>query len=189
MNALLERDPIRALIERAQAGDRAAFDQLALGFREGVKAAILSFLHPDLRSKIDAKEILQETMVQAFQSLARFEWQGEGSFLAWLAGIAKNVVHAAIRKRRPSQPLQIAVNIPSADVTPSRAARREERFDRLEASFKDLPEDYRTVLTLARLEGLPMKAAGTRSWQASPPSIQRFAARAWTRRSNQTSAD
>jgi RNA polymerase sigma-70 factor, ECF subfamily len=172
-----EKEPVPPLVERARAGDRSAFEALAGAAREGVKGAILSSLAPELRPRIDPEEILQETMLQALQAIGRFEWQGEGSFQAWISGIARNVVQTAIRKRRPSIPLEIAVNVPAADASPSRRAMREERFERLEASFKGLPEAYRTVLTLARLEGLPMNEVAARMGR-SPEATRQLLVRA-----------
>ncbi|HAK96178.1 MAG TPA: hypothetical protein DCM87_14590, partial [Planctomycetes bacterium] len=46
--------------------------------------------------------------------------------------------------------------------SPSRAARREERFDRLEGALARLPEEHRQVIRLARIEGLPIAEIAVR---------------------------
>ncbi len=52
--------------------------------------------------------------------------------------------------------------IPVDVVSPSRVLRREERFDRLEDALGSLSAEYRQVLVLVRLEGLPIKEVARR---------------------------
>jgi RNA polymerase sigma-70 factor (ECF subfamily) len=72
------------LIERARAGDRAAFGDLVERYQQAVFRAALAAL----RSREDAEEVAQEAFIAAFQKLDHF--RGEASFKTWLLTIAWN---------------------------------------------------------------------------------------------------
>ena len=139
--------------------------------------AVISFVDPKLRDNLAVEELVQETFVIAFQSIEKFEWRGEGSLVAWLGGIARNVVYTAVRKARKKRPLEIVRDIAAGDPSPSKVVRRGERFDRLKTAFRDLSEDYREVLTLARIEGLPVSEISKRMGR-SPEAIRQLLSRA-----------
>ena len=80
------------LVDRAQEGDRSAFEQLVEANRARLEALIRSRLGQHLRSEVEVEDVNQETLLQAFSSIARFRWQGEQSFVRWLGGIAENVI-------------------------------------------------------------------------------------------------
>jgi RNA polymerase sigma-70 factor (ECF subfamily) len=80
------------LIERARAGDRAAFGDLVERHQQAVFRAVLVAL----RSREDAEEVAQDAFVAAFQKLDSF--RGEASFKTWLLTIAWN--KAMDRRRR-----------------------------------------------------------------------------------------
>lgn len=167
----------QSLVERSQAGDRSAFDFLIERHRSDLQAALLSSVDPQLRDILGVDELTQEATVSAFTSLGRFEWRGEGSFAGWLRQIARNVVLAAIRKSRRYSTLEIAREPSGGIPTPSRAARREERFDRLETAFDRLSADHREVLRLSRLEGLGFTQIGERMGR-SPDAVRKLFGRA-----------
>ena len=66
------------------------------------------------------------------------------------------------RRNRSILSLDSAERAESADPSPSRALGREERFDRLEQAIANLPEDYRDVVRLSRIEGLKTKEVAER---------------------------
>ena len=134
-------------------------------------------LEPGLRDVLGLDELTQEATVSAFTSLARFEWRGEGSFAAWLRQIARNVVLAAIRKAKHHSTLEIVREPSAGDPTPSRAIRREERFDRLETAFDGLSPDHREVLRLSRLQGLSFTEIAERM-NRSPDAVRKLLGRA-----------
>ena len=163
-----ERD--RELIERARQGDPKAFEALAADHREGLLSFIRTRLGRQLRARAEAEDILQETHLQAFDSIDRFEWRGERSFFKWTATIAEYVIRGL---GRTSNADNVALDLDPTDSgpSPSRAARREERFDRLETALESLPEDHRTVIRLARLEGLST-AEVARRMNRSPGAVR-----------------
>ena len=174
---MIDQDSLRTLIDRAKGGDREAFNRLVEGCGRQVETAVLSFVDPKLRGNLAVEELVQETFVIAFESIDSFEWRSEGSLVAWLGGIARNVVYTAVRKARKKRPLEIVRNIAAGDPSPSKVVRRGERFDRLKTAFRDLSEDYREVLTLARIEGLPVSEISKRMGR-SPEAIRQLLSRA-----------
>jgi RNA polymerase sigma-70 factor (ECF subfamily) len=72
------------LVERARAGDRAAFGDLVERYQQTVFRAALAAL----RSREDAEEVAQEAFVSAFQKLEGF--RGDASFKTWLLTICWN---------------------------------------------------------------------------------------------------
>ncbi len=144
------------LVERARKGDRSAFDELAQTNRPRLEALVRSRLGPELRTQVSVEDILQETFLQAFGSLERFEWQGEHSLLRWLGGIAENVMRKEHRGHQLRQKVRLEPRQPE-QVSPSKEMQREERFERLECALEHLSDDYRQVIVLARIEQLKIR--------------------------------
>jgi RNA polymerase sigma-70 factor (ECF subfamily) len=134
-------------------------------FAPRLRSAVIRLTGEHLRNEADPDDVLQEVFSRAFQSLAGFEWKGEESFYRWLRGIAENrILRAADRKRR-ARVLQLRSDVAAsstAAVSPSRALRREERFDRLQKALESLSPAHREVVLLARIEGLEVKEIARR---------------------------
>ncbi len=145
------------LVEQAQGGDQQAFEDLCLGLRERLLATIWSRLGPTARQGMAPEDVLQASFVQALHSMHRFEWRGDGSFRRWLESIAIHVTLDAVRHQGRRTVLRIDRDLTGSGASPSKGIRRRERLDRLEVSMKGLSPDYRTVLRLARMDGLSIK--------------------------------
>ncbi len=123
------------------------------------------------------EDLLQETLTRALDCLGRFRWQGPESFRLWLQGIAENVVREAVKRHRRDAWLEILPEVPAVTVSPSRHLRREERWSRLKTALDGLSEDHRTVLVLARLEGLKLDEIAERMHR-SPSAVKSLLFRA-----------
>lgn len=173
----MSSESTRALVERAQAGDRAAFDRLVESHRDDIRRALSSSVDRPLREVLGLDELSQLTIVGAYTAIGRFQWRGEGSFGAWLRQIARNVVLEALRRARRHASLEIVREPSHGGPTPSRAARREERFDRLRTAFEGLAPDHRRVVRLSRLEGLTLVEVSERMGR-SPDAVRKLLGRA-----------
>lgn len=167
----------QALVDRARAGDRAAFEELFGEHRSRLEALVRHRLGTGLRRRLDVEDVLQETLLRALGSVQRFRWQNEDSFFLWMSGIAVNVLREAVgeEKRRPMVPLEF--EIPGEDISPSHAERREERFDRLARALDSLSPEHRKVILLARLDRLPVKEIA-RQMGHSPAAVSQLLMRA-----------
>ncbi len=147
----------RQLVEKARSGDHRAFEELFLSVRDRLLATIRSRLGPAARQGTDPEDVLQASFVRALHSMQRFEWRGDDSFRRWLESIAIHVTLDAVRHQGRRTMLRIDRDVPGDGSSPSKGIRRRERLDRLEVSMKALSPDYRTVLRLARMDGLSIK--------------------------------
>jgi RNA polymerase sigma-70 factor, ECF subfamily len=105
----------RALLE-AQRGDRDAFETLAGPFRKELELhcyRMLGSIH-------DAEDLVQETLLRAWRSVAEFE--GRASFRSWLYRIATNACLNALASRKSTQRLMPQALGPPADAPPEAAA-------------------------------------------------------------------
>ena len=95
------------LLDAARCGDESAFSQL-IGLH---RAALHAHCYRMLGSLQDAEDALQETLLNAWRALPRFE--GRSSLKSWLYRIATNACLKAI-ERRPRRVLPIDYG-PAAD--------------------------------------------------------------------------
>ncbi len=155
-------DRTELLVERAKSGEKAAFDELVAAHRARIVALIRARLGTSLEREVEADDVLQETLLKALQSLGRFSFRGEDSFMRWLGTIAENVIRSAARRRlrRPRVPL--GADVPDGGEPQIKALRRDERFDRFQRAFDSLDPDSRKVIYLARIQGLPIKEVARR---------------------------
>lgn len=84
----------QALIERAQRGDRAAFEAIV----ERHQGAIYGFLRARLLHSADAEDLTQETFIRAYLARARFD--SSSMLRPWLIGIARNLLREHCRRKR-----------------------------------------------------------------------------------------
>ncbi len=166
----------KALIERAQRGDREAFRDLLETYRDAVDKYVRLRLGAHFLRHVDVEDVLQETSTRAFEAICRFEWRGNGSLLRWMKGIAERVI-LKLAQRQRRDVLYLDQNVSAQDASPSKAMRRDERFDRFEEAFDSLSPDYREVVDLARLQGLGVKEIARRMHR-SPKSVAHLLSRA-----------
>lgn len=150
------------LVRKAQGGDQLAFQKLMSRSRERLGVVIQMRLGEGLRLRLEAGDLLQEVTVRALEAIHRFEWQGDGSFERWLQGVAENVILEACRKCGREPRLTVFEDMPVPDISPSKHMRRSERFERLQEAIRELPEEYREVILLARIDGLKMREIAAR---------------------------
>ena len=147
-SAELGSDDERALIERAQAGDRDAFRLLY----EANVTTVLSFLARRVGPQA-AEDLASETFAKAFERLDRFEWRGV-PLRAWLLRIAYHEVVARSRRRSSSE---VATDDPRPEPT---AGHEEAIVDHLALSstlataLSSLGEQQRLAVELRYLRGL-----------------------------------
>jgi RNA polymerase sigma-70 factor, ECF subfamily len=152
------------LIERFKDGDSDAFERLFERNRRRLSVLIHYKLGIDKRRPENVEEVLQEVFFAAFQDLSKFEYRSPGSFFRWLARIADHVITDGARfhnrQKRRAEMLRLRSDSypqgvdPADTKTPSRVLAQQAALDELLAKLNALPEQYREVILLAKIEGL-----------------------------------
>lgn len=145
-----------ALIRGARAGRREAFDQLAAGLSGRLRGLVQTRVGSFLRQTIEVDDVVQETLLRAFRSIARYRGNDPESFLRWLGGIANHVIFETARRHRRELLIALEDETAAPGITQSKESQRQERFDRLQRALDTLSPDHRKVILLARVERLPM---------------------------------
>jgi RNA polymerase sigma-70 factor (ECF subfamily) len=152
--SLDDGDKTEKLVRRAQAGDRAAFDDLVRRYRARIYALTLHLTG----SRSEADDITQDVFTRAYQRIASFA--GRSEFFTWLYRIAVNRALNARRdtaRRRTSglddPRVQAAVAV-DAYGDPRRAAELRQTYARLVAALDRLAPTLRSTVVLVALQGL-----------------------------------
>jgi RNA polymerase sigma-70 factor (ECF subfamily) len=107
----------------------------------------------------EAEDLVQETYLRAFRFSHRFE---PGTHLrAWLFQILRNTFLTFYRLRERESPMA-EDGVPDWEVpmfhdAPEDTGRALEAHTDLERAMRRLPEEFRTVLLLAEVEGMPLE--------------------------------
>lgn len=139
------------VLQRARAGDHAAFRELVRLYDAGLRALAFRLLGD--RGRMD--DVLQEAYVKAHRGLATF--RGDASVRTWLYRITYNACMDELRHpRREELSLETEPNrAPSAPGPCDRSVARAG----LSAALAVLPPDQRAAVVLVDAEGLDYAAA------------------------------
>ena len=134
---------------------------------------------------MESQDILQQTLLKAFQKLEQFEGSGRNSLMGWLATIAWNEIrdqadyyHRLRRDIRMRQTWVSCFDLPDRQLHTevSRIALNEETR-LLVAAMDRLTESYREVIVLRRFEELSFQEIGQRL-DRTPEAARKLFARA-----------
>jgi RNA polymerase sigma-70 factor, ECF subfamily len=154
-----ERDIDRALVERAQRGDKRAFELLVEKYQRRLGRLLSRFI----RDPSEVEDVMQEAFIKAYRALPAF--RGDSAFYTWLYRIgintAKNYL-AAMGRRAPTSTDMEAEEAEShvdgerlRDLnTPENALLSKEIADTVNSTIESLPEELRTAIQLRELEGM-----------------------------------
>jgi len=142
-------DDERLLIDRARAGEASAFERLAEQHAARLWRCALALG----RDGHWAEDLTQETLVEAWRSLARFD--GRCRFSTWLYGILR---HRFLKGRRHQNAARISATdalgqTPSTADSPDCSAEASEDAQRVRRAVASLPEEHRLVVELRFFAG------------------------------------
>jgi RNA polymerase sigma-70 factor (ECF subfamily) len=189
-------NPQQKLLE-AQLGGEAAVGSLLELYRNYLRLLARAEIGRRLQGKLDASDLVQETMLEAHRNFGRFQGSEEPQFVSWLRQILAAKVTNLVRHYfgtqgrdvRLEQALAAEVDHSSrmlgqdlmASVTsPSVQAVRREQAVLLADALEKLPKDYKEVIILRHIEGLPF-AAVARRMERTEDSVQKLWLRALAR--------
>src|SRR3954471_6527517 len=152
-----ETQHVRGLVERAQAGDRAALEELYLIHFD----RIYSYLHVSVGNRHDAEDLTTQTFLKMLESIAKFRWQS-APFSAWLFRIAHNLAMDHFRAGRRWQP-EDEVPEPPGEEEPSAEAQALQSIGRksMLELIEGLSEEQQQVLTLKFVFNFPNAEVAT----------------------------
>ena len=148
-----------ALVERARAGELAAFDQLVRQYERQV----FRIAQHITQNREDAQDVVQDAFFKAYQKLEQF--QGNSKFYTWLVRIAVNEALMRLRKRRTAKTVSMDEDVQTEDGSlprdfadwtpnPEQQYKQAELKEILQKTIQGLPPGFRTVFTLRDVEGL-----------------------------------
>jgi RNA polymerase sigma-70 factor (ECF subfamily) len=147
-------DGTEALVIRSRTGDRAAFELLVRATARWLFAQI--YLQTSDAHR--AEDLVQETYLRAWRKLGSLA--DAKSFRPWLASIARGTVLDSVkretRKKRgggAKQDQHSLLTLTDTNPTPPESIEQTEQRQRMLSMLKDLPEEYREVLSLRYLAG------------------------------------
>jgi RNA polymerase sigma-70 factor (ECF subfamily) len=159
-----------ALIARAQAGDRLAFEVLVHRYDRDV----LRLVQRVVRSPEEARDVYQEAFLKIYRNLDRFRL--DSSFYTWIYRVVTNVCFDHLRRRRsrpedqapmnaardngPSSPADFFDRRQAAQADPERRLLGREIGQRIDAAVAQLPPRERMIFEMKHYDGLKLRAIG-----------------------------
>jgi len=158
------RSEYTALVASAAAGDRQAMEQLLLRAQEvAYRFSLLVCGHPE-----DAEDVMQDALLKTYQYLNRID--RPEAFRTWLYTTVRNACLMK-RRRRAGEPAHFVSIEDGADAREGSAAvdvadgtrSADQRLiddwmdRRLREALKKLPPEYRMIVVMREMEGLPTR--------------------------------
>jgi RNA polymerase sigma-70 factor (ECF subfamily) len=100
----------------------------------------------------DAEDLTSQTFMAALEGIHSF--RADGSFAAWIMGIAVRKRALFFRRRRPELPLEAAGDLPSADPPADQAAHQRLQLEAVRRALARLSPDRAEALILHFFGGL-----------------------------------
>src|SRR5712691_242527 len=160
----------RTLIQLAQAGKRAAFEELVHKYDRDVLRVALNLL----RSPEDARDVYQEAFLKVYKNLHRFRF--ECSFYTWVYRIVTNVCLDHMRRRHSRPEDQAPEVVPGGEAgstdffdrqrenrvtaDPERHLIGKEISRHIAAALERLSPRERMVFEMKHYQGLKLRAIG-----------------------------
>lgn len=146
-------DPDQGLLERIRAGDEQAYAQLLDRHLDRIHGLAVRMLG----NAADAEEVAQDTFIKAWQQIP--EWTpGKAKFSTWLHRVAMNLCHDALRRRRPTQPLD-SIDPRSDAPGPEGRAHARDQSAEVRRALDSLPERQREAIILSHFQELSQREA------------------------------
>ncbi len=160
------------LLAAARQGDKDALGELLSSYRKYLVFLARTQLHHHMRGKAEPSDIAQEVCLAAQGTIEDFRGTTAEEFAAWLRGILSNILAMQVRKYLGTQKRDLRLEqsldqgltsasgflhhgIAGDATSPSEHFARNEAFLRLAEALESLPDDYRQVIVLRHVDGLP----------------------------------
>ncbi|GAO36275.1 RNA polymerase sigma factor RpoE [Sulfuricella sp. T08] len=154
-----DREIDQQLVERAQHGDKHAFELLVAKYQRKLGRLLSRFI----RNPTEVEDVVQEAFIKAYRALPSF--RGESAFYTWLYRIGINAAknYLVSEGRRPPTTTEFdseeAEGFEDADQlrninTPENELMSKQVAETVNKAMDSLPEELKTAITLREIEGL-----------------------------------
>ncbi len=167
------------LLSQARSGSSDCLGQLLELYRHYLGLLARLEIGRTLQAKLDASDLVQDTLLEAHRNFPKFRGAGETQFVCWLRQIMAASLANLLRRYLGTQGRDVrlerdlAVHLDQSSrlldrglvapiSSPSQQASRREQVVLLADALALLPEDYREVIVLRHLEGLSFAEVGQR---------------------------
>ena len=163
---MADREIDQRLVERAQRGEKQAFDLLVTKYQRKLGRLLSRFI----RDPAEVEDVAQEAFIKAYRALPSF--RGDSAFYTWLYRIgintAKNYL-VALGRRAPTvtefdadeaEGFEDGEQLRDIN-TPESLLMSQEIAETVNKAMDDLPEDLRSAITLREIEGLSYEEIAT----------------------------
>jgi RNA polymerase sigma-70 factor, ECF subfamily len=149
--------PMALLIQRAAAGETAAFEQIMIHSQQRV----MQMSWRMLGNEADARDACQEVFLRVYKHLRRFKQDQD--FFAWLYGITVNVCRDSLKQRHrhnlrftsfADEITGAVLEIPTDEVDAEQLLVQAQQRDVIAKAIATLPDKERASLILRDVEGL-----------------------------------
>ncbi len=158
------------LLACARNGDHDSLSVLLDVYRNYLRLLARTQIDMRMRIKIDPSDLVQETLLEAYQGFAEFRGRTTNEMLSWLRQILVRNLTDNFKSNRTQkrdinreQSLDVAMEQSSQDLasalctpssSPSQRVSREEQAVQLADALAKLPKDYREIILLRQIECL-----------------------------------
>ncbi|MEZ6092451.1 MAG: sigma-70 family RNA polymerase sigma factor [Pirellulaceae bacterium] len=127
-------------------------------------------LNPRYRAKVGVSDIVQQSLIQAYQAIGDFRGTSDGELRAWLRQIlARNLIHVdrdlhrdkrnidrerSMEERLGKSSMCLEKLLAGSEPTPSQNVAAGERVVQLTAALEKLPDAQREAIRMHYLEGM-----------------------------------
>jgi len=147
------------LVERAQAGDKKAFELLVIKYQRKV-GRLLSRI---IRDQAEVEDVAQESFIKAYRALANF--RGDSAFYTWLYRISVNTAKNYLISQGRRAPTSTEFDVEEAEgfedasglrdiATPDAELMSKQIGAIVNKTIDALPEELKTAITLREIDGM-----------------------------------
>lgn len=168
------------LLLRARSCAPAELDCLFGACRNYLHLIARAEIERSLRAKVDASDLVQQTLLEAYRDFGQFRGSTEAEWLAWLRRILARNAAEFVRHYRLTGKRQASREVPLQDCSgpglqptapgesPSQALLRKERELLVADALMQLSEDHREVIVLRNLQRLPFDEVARHMGRSRP---------------------
>ncbi|GBG01520.1 RNA polymerase sigma factor [Azospira sp. I13] len=154
-----EREIDQKLVERAQSGEKRAFELLVAKYQRKLGRLLSRFI----RDPAEVEDVAQEAFIKAYRALPSF--RGDSAFYTWLYRIGINTAKNYLVAQGRRAPTSTEFDSEEAETfddgeqlrdinTPENLLLSKQIGETVNAAMDALPEELRTAIMLRELEGL-----------------------------------